>query len=292
MLCLLLVLLNFPFVESGYQFNDGKEASSINFRMEQNLIIIPVTLNDSISLNLILDTGTTSLILFGPKTAGLKNIHPNKKISICGYGDLNLPQAILSFPNKIAIGDIVGNGIGAALLDKSEIYKAMPFVDGIIGYELFVRFCVKIDYPGRTITFYDQIPAHTAETFQSIKMETRNLRPEILSKITFIGKKQIEMHTLIDTGSSLGLVLFSGQRNKFPAADEVNALGIGLRGRVSGTSLFVKSYEMGGIEVNASRSKLVEVEDHHHNSSSLGGDFLRKYVIMFHYPSSSFFIKL
>ena len=81
-------------------------------------------------------------------------------------------------------------------------------------------------------------------------------------------------------------------RNKFPAADGARELGIGLRGHVWGTSLFVKSYEMGGIAVDAWRSKLVEVEDLHHNSSSLGGDFLRRYVIMFHYPSSSFFIKL
>ncbi|MFM9839075.1 MAG: aspartyl protease family protein [Cyclobacteriaceae bacterium] len=298
MLSLVLLILSFaiftPLNEeaSGYHFDRGHVATTIKFNSYKNLIIIPAQLNDTIKLNLILDTGTRSLILFGKKVKKLKNIVKGK-IKINGRGNSESLDASLSFPNNIKIGDVAGKGIGAVILNESELMDAIPGIDGIIGYELFIRFCIKIDYAKRTITLYDEIPADAFENFHTIELSLVDSRPEIISTIHTSKKKKVFAKTLIDTGSSMGLLVFANKKNNFNVLGLEKEIGTGLAGSVTGFYLGISSWQLGDIKFFPKDCNLVPTDRESEStiSASIGGDFLKDHVVMFHYPSSQFFIK-
>jgi hypothetical protein len=277
----------------GYHFDQGKAATTIKFISFRNLIIIPAQLNDTLKLNLVLDTGTRSLILFGNKCNKLKNMVRGKKMKINGRGNSEPLDADLSFPNNIKIGDVVGKGVGAVIIKESELIGAAPGIDGIIGYELFIRFCIKIDYAKRTITLYDEIPTNASEDFHAIALSLVDSRPEIISTIHTSKKKKVHAKTLIDTGSSMGLLVFANRKNNFNVFGAEKEIGTGLSGSITGFYLEISSWQLGGIKFFPKDCNLVPTDSESEStiSASIGGDFLKDHVVMFHYPSSQFFIK-
>jgi Aspartyl protease len=277
----------------GYHFDQGKVATTIKFVSYRNLIIIPVQLNDTIKLNLVLDTGTRSLILFGNKCRRLGNIAKGRKVKIGGRGNSEFVDADFSFPNNIKIGDIVGKGVGAVVLSESKLTEVAPGIDGIIGYELFIRFCIKVDYAKRTITLFDEIPSDAYEKFQPMALSLVDSRPEIISTIYLSKRKKIFAKTLIDTGSSMGLLVFANRKNNFNVFGREMELGIGLAGSVMGFDLGISSWQLGNITFSPGNCNLVptDTEGESTISASIGGGFLKDHVVMFHYPSSQFFIR-
>jgi hypothetical protein len=299
----LLVFVFFPVFRSdgmeepaGYSFSEGKAATTIKFTFFRNLIVIPVKLNDTLKLNLILDTGTRSMILFGRKIKKLRNINVHRKIEVNGRGIYKSSKASFSFPNRIDIGDVVGNGVGAVVISEGDLMDALPGIDGVIGYELFVRFCIQVDYANRLITLYNNIPVNAHDSFHSFAIDVKDQRPEIVSSIQTSKGNNLSVRTLIDTGSSLGLLVFSSKAEKFNTIGEEREIGIGLAGSVVGFSLPIFSYQLANVEFFLTDCQLVptriESGKDFEVSASLGGNFLKDYVIMFSYATAQFFIKV
>ena len=280
--------------KSGYQFIDGFSHTTIPFQKYQDLIVIQVQMNDSIKLNLILDTGTRSLLLYGKKFRKLQNIRRDKLVKVTGWGSSHSVNANLSYPNTINLGEIRGDLVGVAVVDHGRMLADAPGIDGIIGYELFVRFAVEINYKTRTIHLYDHLPDGHTDGFTALPLEVNFARPQIVSQITMLNNKTVNIKLLIDTGSSLGLAVFSNNREGFFASGELTRIGQGLTGAVHGYELFVKEFLLGDLEVKGVPTHLVEVSAHPDQlftfSGSLGASFLRNHVVIFDYPRSRFFI--
>jgi hypothetical protein len=296
---LLLVLvvgtaLGGPDIRAGYTFLEGHSHTTIHFDRHNGLIIIPVVMNDTMKLRLILDTGTRSLLLYGKKFRSLQNIRRDKQVKVTGWGSPNGVNAFLSFPNKVSLGEIRGEAVGVAIVDRNRVLPDMPGVDGIIGYELFARFAVEINYRTRTIHLYDRLPAGHTELFTALPLEVNKARPQVESEIIMSDNKSVKVKLLIDTGSSLGLVVFSSSCEKFPSSSELKPVGRGLNGNVFGYDLMIKQLMLGSTPVKNVRSHLVDVPDHPDDkftfAGSLGGAFLRDHVVIFDYPRSTFFI--
>jgi len=280
--------------KSGYQFIEGFSHTTIPFQKYQDLIVIQVQMNDSIKLNLILDTGTRSMLLYGKKFRKLQNLRRDKRVKVTGWGSSRSLDANLSYPNTINLGEIRGDLVGIAVVDNGRMLADAPTIDGIIGYELFVRFAVEINYKTRTIHLYDHLPNGHTDGFTVLPLEVNYARPQIVSQITMMNNKTVTLKLLIDTGSSLGLTVFSANRDGFFASETLSPIGRGLTGIVHGYELFVKEFMLGDLEVKGVPTHLVDVTSHPDQqftfSGSLGASFLRNHVVIFDYPRSSFFI--
>lgn len=294
--CVLMVgvALGNPGKRGGYTFLEGHTHTTIHFDRQNGLIIIPVTMNDTMNLRLILDTGTRSLLLFGKKFRSLQNIRRDKQVKVSGWGSPNGVNALLSFPNRVSLGEIRGESVGVAIVDRNRVLPDMPAVDGIIGYELFARFAVEINYKTKTIHLYDRLPEGHTQQFTALPLEVNKARPQVESKITLADNRTVKVKLLIDTGSSLGLVVFSSSCEEFPSTTEIKPVGRGLTGNIFGYELMVKELMLGNSPVRNISSHLVEVPDHPDDqftfAGSLGGAFLREHVVIFDYPRSTFFI--
>jgi hypothetical protein len=283
-----------PDKRAGYQFLDGHSHTTIHFDRYKDLIVIPVVMNDTIKLRLVLDTGTRSLLLYGKRFSALQNMRRDKKVMVTGWGSPKGVNAFLSFPNKISLGEIRGEAVGIAIVERGRILPESPSIDGIIGYELFARFAVEINYKTKTIKLYDRLPDGHTNQFIALPLEVNKARPQVESNITLANNKTMKVKLLIDTGSSLGLALFSSTCEGFSSSSQLNPVGRGLNGTIFGYDLVVKEFLLGSLLVKGITSHLVNVPDHPDDqftfAGSLGGGFLREHVVIFDYPRSMFFV--
>jgi hypothetical protein len=167
-------------------------------------------------------------------------------------------------------------------------------IDGIIGYELFVRFAVEINYRSKTIHLYDHLPEGHTEPFIALPLEVNLARPQIESVITLANNQTMKLKLLIDTGSSLGLAVFASDCYAFPASTERTPIGRGLNGNIFGYELLVKELRIGDVNVSDIPTHLVDVPRHPDEqfvfAGSLGAAFLREHVVIFDYPRNTFFL--
>ena len=294
-LILLLILSSLSgLAANGYQFLDGTTRTSIRFEMYRNLIIIPAQINDTVSVKLILDTGTRSLLLYGKRFASMPYLSTSRRVKISGWGSPEGVDASVSFPNEILIGDIKGEGLAVAVVPTRRLFEDKESIDGIIGYELFVKFVVEINYKTRMIYLFERMPPGHAKGFTSIPLEVNKAMPQVQSSIVMKDKSTVDIRLLVDTGSSLGLTLFSKDKFSNNSGDILHPVGIGLNGIVSGFDLYLKHFFLGKLKVKSGPSYVVNVEEHPDEKftycGSVGAAFLKKHIVIFDYPSSKLFL--
>ena len=89
--------------KSGFYLPETICEATLTYRDESGLIVLPVTINNTIHVNLILDTGCRNLILFGKRFEKLFNVQPGRKVEFSGLGDGNPIAGTLALNNKVAL---------------------------------------------------------------------------------------------------------------------------------------------------------------------------------------------
>jgi len=279
----------------GYRLTEGKTYATLKFKLYKNLIIIPAKLNDTLDLDLILDSGTRSILLYGKKFKRMTNLLSEKTMRLSGWGSHETIEVKRSYPNTISIGEVHGDGLCAAIVDSRNLFTERVDIDGIIGYEIFARFAIEIDYKKKSIYLYDKITQCDTHDFMSLPMSVNLSRPEISSTILTQNKKTIQLNLLVDTGSSLGLTLFSKNIEELAPPSIEQQIGIGLAGPIHGYPLLIKSIRLGDHLMKGITSNFVHVKSHPDEdfkiAGSLGAGFLKNYQVIFDYPSSKLYLR-
>lgn len=294
-LILLLLLSAIPAIATGgYEFREGTSSTAIKFELYRNLIVIPAIINDTTSVKLILDTGTRSTLLYGKRFATMHNLSAGRRLKVAGWGSPEGIDAQVSYPNQVNIGRIHGESLAVAVVSTRNLFDDRTTIDGIIGYELFVKFVVEINYKARMIYLFDKLPCEHVEGFTSIPLEINKAMPQVTSSIVLTDKTRVDMRLLVDTGSSLGLTLFSKDKFSIHSSDVQKTVGVGLNGIIKGFDLYLKHFFLGGLKVKSIPSYVVNVEEHPDEKftycGSVGAAFLRKHIVIFDYPSSKMFL--
>jgi predicted aspartyl protease len=138
-----------PRTDDRISFADGAKTSTLPFELINNHIYVHGTIDGKPAL-LLLDTGGANLLT--PASAKRLGYTPEGAMAASGAGD---GQPDLAFAHGGAVT------VGGVTLAKPVFYVvdlgALPDVegvdlDGLVGYELFTRLAVRIDYPGRKVT--------------------------------------------------------------------------------------------------------------------------------------------
>ncbi len=146
---LFLAATNLQGQHLGFTLSNGKKRVQIPIEVYNNLVVVPVVLNGALPLKFILDTGVRTSILTQKTFSDILNLQYSRKYSISGPGGDKLVDAYVT--NNVSI-DLPGvSGKGHAMLVLAEDYLELrnylgTDVHGILGYELFSRFIIEIDY--------------------------------------------------------------------------------------------------------------------------------------------------
>jgi hypothetical protein len=267
--------------KAGFSLPENVSSVTIRFQSIQNLIILPVLINDSIAVNLILDTGCRNLVLFGKKFQKLFRTEPDKKIKFSGLGDGNPINGKLSLNNKVSIQAVLGERIPVVIVPQQNLFSAYSNIHGVIGYDIFIKFEIELNPVQQHITFRPAASATLASEYEKIPLRIEDSRPLIQSQIFFPNSERQRCDLMLDTGSSLGLLMKTSDLKKFPSGNKKKILGRGLNGQVVGIEttaekLVLNTFEMTWITAGVTYSAW-------HNYASVGMEVMKDYTIVLNY---------
>lgn len=279
-------LFAFPFTmraegPAGFFLPDSVQEMTMKYRTIKDLIILPLTINDSVEVNLILDTGCRNLILFGRRFKKRFRMNTDRPVVFSGLGNGNAVSGELSLNNRVSIDQVLGEQIPVVIIGDNNLFRNYQNVDGVIGYDIFVKFEVEINARSRIITFRPALSSSAPHGYTKVPLLIVDARPVMRSEIFLDKKTPLALELMIDTGSSLALLLKTTNIAKFNAYQSERILGIGFNGAVTGYETVTKKLLLRGLEMNSIPTGIVS--SRWHSNASIGMEVLKEYVVVLNY---------
>lgn len=266
------------------------------FELVGNHVVLSAEINGR-KLGLILDTGMPAhgAILYGGPLAdelGLKYVGQAPVLGAGGDG-----KPILA---DVAMGVTIGL---PALELTDQMVVVMPYdscqhqsfveegKDGIIGYALFSRFAVGIDYDNEVITLTEPDAFRYEGSGQELPITFRNRFPFITCMGEMLGGARISMDLVVDIGHGHALSLNVGSdQGVIPPENAIETrIGVGVGGEVLGHVGRIKALHLGKYELrdlvtsfrSAPRRGPAQLE----KEGNLGAEALRRFNVIFDYAN-------
>ncbi|MBL0745135.1 aspartyl protease family protein [Chryseolinea lacunae] len=265
----------------GFSIPDSVREVSFHYHSVRGLILLPVVLNDTVHVNLILDTGCRNLVLFGKRFEKLFDFQVNRKVKFSGLGQGKPVVGSLSLSNKVSIAEVIGERIPVVVVPNQNVFSGYHKVHGIIGYDIFIKFEVELNFADQIITFRRAWRAVMPEQYERIPIRIVDSRPMIRSRVFFNGQEGQACELMIDTGSSLGLLLKTTDLKRYPESFPKGVLGRGINGNIEGSEAYPDRLLMEAFEIAEPPAGIVYSQ--WHNYASVGMQVMRNYSIVLNY---------
>jgi hypothetical protein len=275
----------------------------INFKLINNLIVIPVEIN-GVKLSFLLDTGVSKPIIFNflNLTEELQ-INQTEKIFLRGLGEGESVEALKSKNNIFKIGDAISVSQDLyAIFDKSLNFApqlGVP-IHGIMGYDLLRDFVVEINYSQKYLKLFspDSFNPKKCRKCKVYDLEFYNNKPYINGKAIIKGF-EIPMKLLMDSGSSDALWLFKDESKNIivPKKNFDDFLGRGLSGSVYGKRSKIQEISFDDFRlknVNVAfpdSTSITYARKFKERNGSLGGEILKRFNIIINYRDKKISLK-
>ncbi|MCG3154673.1 MAG: hypothetical protein DKINENOH_01267 [bacterium] len=191
------------------QFASGNCALRIPFRMVDQLLIVPVAVNDSLKLEMIFDTGfgNEGAILFDPAAGGRLGLAYAASVNLGGGGEAAIRTANVATGATLSLPGVRFVQQPLLVMSNKEAFRDWP-ADGIIGKTLCASL-VEIDYERGVLNLYDGMATRPAEQGQEFKVTFSYGIPVMEAAAVLEGKQELALKLLLDTGVSFPLCLFT-----------------------------------------------------------------------------------
>lgn len=290
--------------EVGFKLLDNQKSVKIPFKKINNLIVVPVMLENKLPLHFILDTGVRTAILTDRVYSDLLDINYIRKYTIRGAGNSKVVEAYIASDVSLHLPGIEGNGFSIFVLEEDYLKLSSQLgveVDGILGYEFFNRFVVKIDYSNDILTVYNPGVYKPSRAYKKMKLEIEDTKPYLVAKIKErSGSKKKSLRLMLDTGASHALLLHQDAENKrfnLPEKTIFGSLGRGLGGEVQGHVGRIQSLEfkdfcfeqvLTSFPMDSSYGHASDWDD---RGGTLGGSLLNRFNVVLDYPGEAVYFK-
>jgi len=290
---------------TGFVFeNPKKKTITINFKSSSNLIIIPVAINNSDTLNFILDTGVKYPIITELPFVNKLNLNYLQPIDMKGLGDGEPITAYRSGNNTISLNGLVAydQEVHMIINENFQISQILGIpVHGMIGFNLFKDYVVRIDYETHTITL-------TKPEFFTYRQRDKDIilplifeqnKPFVKTSIVTDKNEEVPVKLLVDTGASDALWLSTSSDNRIslPEKSVEMFLGRGLSG-----DLFGKKGRIGALWVGPlvlyepivafPDSEMVhQLMGRNDRNGTLGAEILRRFYVTMDYPNKRIILR-
>jgi len=270
-----------PLPRAGFYLPDSVREVMFTYKSIHNLVILPVTINDTIKVNLILDTGCRNLVLFGKRFQKLFNYTTDRKIMFSGLGTGKPVEGRLALDNKVFVNAAVGEHIPVVVVPNQNLFSIYSNVHGVIGYDLFTKFEVELNPLHRSIKLRPAASVDLHPDYTRVPIRIEDARPLIDCKVVFSEEYSQLCNLMIDTGSTLGLLLKTTELTQYPFSKDRQVLGRGFNGNINGLRTVTQSLQLNGLEMTYLDTGIIHSP--WHNYASLGMDVLRQYAIVLNY---------
>lgn len=312
---LLLVLLVFSLTTAqaqtlGFTFAEGRKRADIPIQIHNNLVVVSVIINETLPLKFIVDTGVRTAILTQKTFSDILDLKYSRKYTIAGPGGNKLVDTYitnnvtLSLPGLNDTPGIEGRGHTLLVLEQDMLelrnYLGVD-VHGILGYELFSRFVIRIDYKKKIMTLYSPEKFKPGRKYQELPMAIEDTKPFILTPLCIDANNILTAKLLVDTGASHSLLLepTSDKRIIVPQNRVSTVLGRALGGVITGKTGRIESLELGKFTLQQVITNFPDSNSYldtlKHSitfrNGSVGGEILSRFAVVFNFPQGKLYLK-
>lgn len=284
----------------GFMFDSPRDKQlTIKFKSASNLIIIPVNINDSDTLNFILDTGVRYPIITELPFVNKLNLNYMMPVKIKGLDGGDGLTAYRSGNNVLHIDGLTARNQEVQMIIDEDFQISHMLgipVHGLIGFNLFKDFVVEINYNDEKITLHKPEYYKYRDRKKDIIMPLHfdGTKPFVRTTIVTDDLKDVPVKLLVDTGASDALWLSesSDERIRIPDKHVETFLGRGLSGDLHGTKARIDAIWVGPLLltqpiVSFPDSELIErLINHNDRNGTIGAEILRRFFVTVDYRNS------
>lgn len=286
----------------GFRFNNNRKSRvHISIQIVNNLIIIPIKINNSPPFNFLLDTGVKTTILSEPLLLNFLQIDSSEAVLVLGLGKQGYIIAEKLKNITFLLEGITGAKMDMIVLPEGIIslseHLGFP-VYGILGYDLFKQFPVYINYSANVITLYKESTYKVPKRRTTkVPLKIKNSKPYVNAVITSWDGKVDTLEMLVDLGASAPILLNEEFRN-YSEKHIQSYLGKGISGKLYGTEGRIKSFKISDIEFNDAIVSYPN-DDYLFPAEAkierwdgiIGGGLLKRFQVIIDYSDSVLFLK-
>ncbi|MFT5917904.1 MAG: hypothetical protein ACI81T_004421 [Bacteroidia bacterium] len=280
----------------------NKKSITIPFKMVNNLIIIPLFINNSDTLHFILDTGVNKTIMTGLNFTGQLELNDFKKVQLSGLGGGETISAVVSKKNNITLGSSIGKNqeVYVLLDDIFHLSSSLGMnVHGLIGFSVFKNFVVEINYEQKKIVLHNPKKFNYKGKGERLPLSIERHKPYVEAMATQEDGKSIKVKMLIDTGASHAVSLYDYENGGIiiPQKSFRSFLGRGLNGDIHGNIGRIDRFKLGSYKLPKPVVSYPDKEDIaialklSDRSGSIGSDLLRRFRVFFDYANKEIIVR-
>ena len=258
-----------------FDAEDG--VATLPFENLGGLVVLPVTIGASRPLRFVLDSGAGRMVLDGAVAdeVGLAR-EGSGYVMGAGAGALRVEyvrNVTLTLPG------VVSGGHELAVLDLGPLAKTVGGrVDGVLGYPVFERAVVEIDYPGGKVTFRAPERFTYRGSGAELPIDIERRWPFVRGELVLDDGTVISDRFLVDSGSSDSVdhpVVkdMSGRRE--------TETGVGLGAPTRGYIARARAFRLGGFTVDAPTVACCGASEE--TSRLIGSGVLARFRVIFDY---------
>jgi hypothetical protein len=279
-------------------FTSKRKKITIPIKLVHNLIIIPVQINNSKPLNFILDSGVKNTLITKLYYSDSLNINSANKIPIQGLGKGHEIEALHSEKNELFMPGIHGINHQVYVLMEDifnlSMRMGMP-VHGIIGYDIFKNFIVKVNYSTQRLTLYrPDVKLKKKKRAEEYPLDIENYKAYVYAQVRQKNGDTVAVKLVLDTGAShaVSLYLPTHERLTLPPKVMEAYLGRGLSGDIHGKigrldAFTLGKYELSNLPASYPDEEAVKLAMNISNrNGNLGSEILNRFTVIFDYPNN------
>jgi len=264
---------------------DGASSAVLGFELLNHHIYVEAMINDKEGLRFLVDTGGANVLT--PKAMERLGLEGQGTFEARGVGETS-EEVGFTEVKRLGLGPVELRDQVFFVIDMSSLYdvEGVDF-DGLVGFEVFKRFVVTIDYEGRRLVLTRPEAFEYSGTGKVIPFTFDGHTPQVSGAVD--GHEGL---FTIDTGSRSSLTLHgsfaaeSGLAEKYAAAPRVLS-GWGVGGGVRARVVRAGVLRLGKEEI---RSPVMDISEQEkgafadsHVAANVGGGVLKRFTVTFDY---------
>jgi aspartyl protease/PDZ domain-containing protein len=259
------------------------------------LIFLRARVNDSQPLWFALDSGASFPFVIDLRQAKALGLEQRDVFTASGGAGPDAYQVGTSNVVSLKVGDLVfaNQTVAVIALSSLESLAGRP-LDGLVGFDLFTRYVVELDYFAGRIVLHDPRTYRYSGPGEIIRLTKQDNHFLVAAKIQMPGRAQVNGRFLVDTGGAFAPVVLSApfaRANDLPASNQRTIADHSLSGLGGETKVLVSrgtSFTLGKLVID---EPLVYVSQDTAGALAsrdfdgiIGGELLRKFKVIFDYP--------
>lgn len=274
-----------------------KKSITIPFELVLNHIVINSIINGIDNIKLVLDTGLpiNGLILFKNEKIDKLDLKYAGQTYVGGAGG-NPVLAQMASGVQIELGDFKQANQQVIIMPVSQNVLSSLESYGIIGYELFNRYLLQIDFEKNLIFIWDDSNKVDAEFGQELNIELRQNYPFIQCSMEIVKGEEFPLELVIDLGANHALSLDLRSNHNFTLPEDAleSRIGIGAIGDIFGfigriLKFSIDNYYFPNVLTTFSNGPLAR--GFVKCNGNLGIEILRRFLVTFDYKNLKIYIK-